>query len=49
MTAARSTLVDADFAEETSQFTKQQILMQTGMSILRSAGQMPQLVLSLLQ
>ena len=49
MTSARSTLVDADFAVETSQYTKQQILMQTGITILKSAGQMPQMVLSLLQ
>jgi flagellin len=49
MTAARSTLVDADFAQEVSEFTKQQILLQAGMSILSSAGQLPQLVLSLLR
>ncbi|MFW6161399.1 MAG: flagellin [Planctomycetota bacterium] len=48
MTSARSTIVDADFAEEVSQFTKQQILMQSGISTLSSAGQLPQLVLSLL-
>ena len=49
MTAARSTLVDADFAHEVSEFTKQQILMQAGIQILSSAGQMPQLILSLLR
>jgi len=47
LTAARSTIVDADFAEEVSEFTKQQILLQTGMSTLSSAGSIPQLVLSL--
>jgi len=47
LTAARSSIVDADFAEEVSEFTKQQILLQTGMSTLSSAGSIPQLVLSL--
>jgi flagellin len=49
MTSARSTIVDADFAEEVSEFTKQQILLQAGMQILSNAGQLPQLVLSLLR
>ena len=49
MIAARSTIVDVDFAAEVSEFTKQQILMQAGISVLSSAGQMPQLVLSLLR
>ena len=47
LTAARSSIVDADFAAEVSEFTKQQILLQTGMSTLSSAGSIPQLVLSL--
>ena len=47
LTAARSTIVDVDFASEVSEFTKQQILLQTGMSTLSSAGSIPQLVLSL--
>ena len=47
LTAARSSIVEADFAEEVSEFTKQQILLQTGMSTLSSAGSIPQLVLSL--
>ena len=49
MTAARSAIVDADFAAEVSEFTKQQIILQAGMQVLASAGQIPQLVLSLLR
>ena len=49
MTAARSIFVDADFAVEVAAFTRQQILMQSGMQVLSSAGQFPQLVLGLLQ
>lgn len=48
MTAARSVIMDADFAAETAQFTKQSILMQSGMKVLSNAVQLPQLVLSLL-
>ncbi|MFP4055866.1 MAG: flagellin [Candidatus Brocadiia bacterium] len=48
LTSARSTIVDADFAVEVSEFTKQQILLQAGMTVLGSAGQVPQLVLGLL-
>ena len=49
MTSARSTIMDADFAEEVSEFTKAQILMQSGMTILANAGTIPQMVLSLLR
>jgi len=49
LTAARSTVVDTNFAQTVSEFTKQQILMQAGISVLASAGQMPQMVLKLLQ
>ena len=49
MTAARSTIMDANFAEEVSEFTKAQILMQSGMTILANAGTMPQMILSLLR
>ncbi len=48
MTAARSTIVDADFAVEVAEFTKQQILLQSGMQVLSTASQLPQLVLGLL-
>jgi flagellin len=38
-----------DFAEETSQFTRNQILMQSATSMLSQANTVPQSVLSLLQ
>ncbi|MCS7209557.1 MAG: flagellin, partial [Fimbriimonadales bacterium] len=47
--ASESTIRDADFAVEISNFTKQQILMQSGMSVLAQANSMPQTVLQLLQ
>ncbi|MCS7016793.1 MAG: flagellin, partial [Gemmatales bacterium] len=47
--AAESTIRDADYAQEIANFTKQQILLQTGISVLANANQVPQLVLSLLQ
>nr|WP_279626271.1 flagellin [Desulfofustis glycolicus] len=48
VTAARSRILDADIAQETSSMTKQNILQQAGVSILAQANQMPQLALSLL-
>ena len=45
---AESVIRDTDFAEEISEFTKQQVLQQAGASVLSSANQVPQLVLSLL-
>ncbi len=45
---AEAVIRDTDFAEEVSEFTKQQILQQAGASVLASANQVPQLVLSLL-
>ncbi len=47
--ASESTIRDADFALEISTFTKQQILMQSGMSVLAQANSAPQTVLQLLQ
>ena len=47
--AARSRIRDTDFAAETSELTKNQILQQAGTSILAQANQLPQAVLSLLQ
>jgi flagellin len=47
--AARSRIRDTDFAFETSELTKNQILQQAGTSILAQANQLPQAVLSLLQ
>lgn len=49
LSAARSRIQDADFAAETAQLTKSQILQQAGISILSQANSQPQLVLSLLQ
>jgi flagellin len=49
MQSAESTIRDADFALETTQFTKNQILMQAGTAMLGQANQVPQSVLSLLQ
>jgi len=48
LTAARSTVVDTNFASTVADFSKQQILMQAGISVLANAGQMPQMVLKLL-
>lgn len=48
-TAARSRILDADFAEETSKLTRAQILQQAGTSILAQANSIPQSALSLLQ
>jgi flagellin len=46
---AESVIRDTDFAEEISNFTKQQVLVQAGTAVLGNANQIPQLVLSLLQ
>ena len=48
VTAARSRILDADVAQETSNMTKYNILQQAGVSILAQANQAPQLALSLL-
>lgn len=47
--AARSRIVDADFAAETANLTRAQILQQAGLSSLAQANSAPQNVLSLLQ
>ncbi|MFW5775509.1 MAG: flagellin [Chitinivibrionales bacterium] len=49
MTAAESTIRDADFAQETMTFTRNQILQQSSTSMLAQANMVPQSVLSLLQ
>ncbi|MCU7921798.1 MAG: flagellin [Candidatus Thiodiazotropha sp. (ex Dulcina madagascariensis)] len=49
VTAARSRVQDADFAAETSNMTRAQILQQAGVAMLSQANAQPQLVLSLLQ
>lgn len=47
--AARSRIQDADFARETANLTRTQILQQAGTAMLAQANQLPQNVLSLLQ
>lgn len=49
LTAARSRIQDADFAAETAELTRGQILQQAGLSIVAQANSLPQSVLSLLQ
>ena len=49
LSAARSRILDADIAMETSSMTKSNILQQAGVSILAQANQTPQLALKLLQ
>lgn len=46
---AESVIRDTDFAEEISRFTNNQILVQAGTSVLSSANQTSQAILSLLQ
>lgn len=47
-TAAASALRDTDFAEETSNLTRQQILVQSATNVLRLANAAPQQILALL-
>jgi flagellin len=49
VSAARSRVLDADFAAETAAMTRAQILQQAGVSMLAQANSAPQNVLSLLQ
>jgi flagellin len=49
MSAARSQITDADFATETANLSKAQVLQQAGISVLAQANSMPQQVLKLLQ
>ena len=46
--ASRSRIQDTDYATETAQMTKNQILQQAGTSILAQANQLPQAALSLI-
>ena len=48
-TAARSRIMDADFAQETATLARQQVLQQAGIAMLSQANQMPSQVLSLLR
>lgn len=49
VSAARSRILDADFAAETAAMTRAQIMQQAGVSMLAQANAAPQNVLSLLQ
>ena len=49
VSAARSRIMDTDFAAETAALTRAQILQQAGVAMLAQANQMPQNVLSLLR
>ena len=47
--AARGRIMDADFAQETANMSRAQILQQAGTAMVAQANQMPQQVLSLLR
>ncbi|EQL41566.1 hypothetical protein M770_09750 [Pseudomonas aeruginosa VRFPA03] len=49
VSAARGRIEDTDFAAETANLTKNQVLQQAGTAILAQANQLPQSVLSLLR
>jgi flagellin len=49
ISAARGRIVDADFATETANLSRSQILQQAGTAMVAQANQLPQNVLSLLR
>jgi flagellin len=49
LTAARSRIEDADFAKETAELARSQVLQQAGMAMLAQANALPNNVLSLLR
>ena len=49
LSAANSRIKDVDIAEETSELTKNNILMQAGTSVLQQANSLPKMALALLQ
>ncbi len=49
LSASRSRIKDTDFAKETAELTRTQILQQAGTAMLAQANQVPQNVLSLLR
>ena len=49
LTQARSAIVDTDFASETANLTKGQIMQQAATAMLAQANQMPNVILSLLK
>jgi flagellin len=49
LSAAKSQIMDADFAAETANLTRTQILQQAGVAMLKQANAIPQAALALLQ
>ena len=49
LASARGRIMDADFAKETANLTRSQILQQAGTAMLSQANQLPNNVLSLLR
>lgn len=49
LTASRSRIMDTDFAAETANLSKYQVMQQAGTAVLAQANQIPQNVLSLLR
>ncbi len=49
LSAAKSRIMDADFAQETANMTRAQILQQSGTAMLAQANTLPQAALTLLQ
>ena len=49
LSAARSRVIDTDYASETASLTKGQILQQAATAMLAQANQMPNVILSLLK
>ena len=49
VTAAKGRIMDVDYASESSNMTTQQMLMQSGMAMLKQSNQMSGMVMSLLQ
>jgi flagellin len=49
LSSSRSRIKDTDFAKETAELTRTQILQQAGTAMLAQANQVPQGVLSLLR
>lgn len=45
---AKGRIMDADFASESANMTKNSMLMQSGISMLKQAGQMPSMIMGLL-
>jgi flagellin len=48
ISAAESRIRDVDVAEETSNMSRNQVLLQAGVSVLAQANQLPQVALKLL-